>query len=54
MKWVKRILLVLLVGFCPLLPDSAAGGGGRRGANVFGAVARAFQSIMTFFTSLAA
>jgi hypothetical protein len=54
MKWVKRILLVALGGLLSLLPHSAAGRGGRRGATVFGAVARAFQSIMTFFTSLAA
>ena len=33
MKWVKRILLVLVVGFVPLLPHPAARGGGRRGAD---------------------
>jgi hypothetical protein len=53
MKWVKRILLVLLIGFALFYliqqPESAA----VAVRNIFGAVARAFSSILVFFTSLA-
>ncbi len=53
MKFVKRVLLVLVVGFCLFYlvqqPEGAAGAV----RTVFGAVARAFASIITFFTSLA-
>ena len=54
MKWVKRILLVLLVGFCLFYLIQQPEGAASAVRSVFGAVARAFQSIMTFFTSLAA
>lgn len=53
MRFVKRVLLVLVIGFCLFYlvqqPQSAAAAV----RTVFGAVGRAFQSIMTFFTSLA-
>ena len=54
MKWVKRILLVLLVGFCLFYLIQQPEGAASAVRTVFGAVARAFQAIMTFFTSLAA
>ncbi len=53
MKWVKRILLVLVVGFCLFYlvrqPEQAA----VSVRTVFEALAGAFQSIITFFTALA-
>jgi hypothetical protein len=53
MKLVKRILLILAIGFCLFYlvqqPEGAAGAV----RTVFGALARAFRSIITFFTSLA-
>lgn len=53
MKWVKRILLVLLVAFALFYlfaqPESAA----VAVRNVFAAVGRAFNSLLIFFTSLA-
>ena len=53
MPWVRKILLVLLVGFVLFYliqrPESAAGA-----VRTFaGAVALAFQAIVRFFTSLA-
>lgn len=53
MKWVKKILLVLVVTFAVFYlvtrPEDAAAA--VRGA--FDAIASAFASIITFFTSLA-
>ena len=53
MKWVRKILLVLVVTFAAFYlvtrPKDAAGA--VRG--VFDAIASAFASIVTFFTSLA-
>jgi hypothetical protein len=53
MKWVKRILLVLLVGFALFYliqqPEAAAAAV----QNIFAAVGRAFNSILIFFSSLA-
>ena len=53
MKLVKRILLVLAIGFCLFYlvqqPEGAAGAV----RTVFGALARAFRAIILFFTSLA-
>ena len=53
MRWIKRILLVLAVGFCLYYlvnqPEGAAGAV----RTVFAALATAFFSILTFFTSLA-
>ena len=53
MAFVKKALLVLLVGFIVFYliaqPESAAGAV----RTVIGAVALAFQRIMKFFTSLA-
>ncbi len=53
MKWIKRILVVLIIGFCLFYlvqqPEDAA----TAVRTVFLALADAFQSIITFFTSLA-
>jgi hypothetical protein len=53
MRWVKRILLVLLVAFCLFYLVQQPEGAANAVRTVFGAIARAFQSIMTFFTTLA-
>jgi hypothetical protein len=54
MTWAKRILFVLVVGFLLFYlitqPESAAAAV----RTVFDAVALAFQSVVRFFTSLAA
>ena len=53
MRWIKRILLILGVGFCLYYlvnqPKSAA----TAVRTVSSALATAFVSIVTFFTSLA-
>ena len=53
MKWVKKIILVLAVTFAVFYlvtrPEDAAAAV----RNVFAALANAFSSIITFFTSLA-
>jgi hypothetical protein len=53
MKLVKRILLILAIGFCLFYlvqqPEGAAGAV----RTVFGALGQAFKSVITFFTSLA-
>ena len=52
-RWFKRLLVVLVVGFCLFYlvnqPEGAAGAV----RTVFTAVAGAFGSIITFFTALA-
>lgn len=52
-RWFKRLLFVVVVGFCLFYlvnqPEGAAGAV----RTVFAAVARAFGSIITFFTTLA-
>lgn len=53
MKFVKRALLVLVVGFCLFYLVQQPEGAAAAVRTVFGAVARAFQSIILFFTSLA-
>jgi hypothetical protein len=53
MKWVKRILLVLVVGFCLFYLVQQPQGAASAVRTVFGALARAFSSILLFFTSLA-
>jgi hypothetical protein len=53
MKWVKRFIVFLIVGFALFFliqqPEAAAGGV----KAIFNALARVFRSIITFFTSLA-
>ena len=53
MKWVKRIIVFLFVGFALFYlisnPESAA----NAVSAVFQALARVFQSIITFFQALA-
>ena len=53
MKLLKRVLWVLVIGFCLfyLVQQPQAAASAVR--TVFGALARAFNSILTFFTSLA-
>ena len=53
MKWVKRILLILVVGFALFYLINQPVGAAGAVRTVFGAVAKAFQSIITFFTTLA-
>jgi succinate dehydrogenase hydrophobic anchor subunit len=52
-KFVKRVLLVLVVGFCLFYLVQQPEGAAASVRTVFGALARAFNSILTFFTSLA-
>ena len=54
MKWVKRVVFVLIVGFCLFYLVQQPQGAASAVKTVFGAVAGAFRSIITFFTSLAA
>ena len=53
MPWVRKVLLVLLVGFVLFYliqrPESAAGAV----RTVFGAIGAAFRAIVVFFNSLA-
>jgi hypothetical protein len=53
MKWVKKILLIMVVTFAVfyLVTQPTAAAGAVRG--VFDAIATAFASIITFFTTLA-
>lgn len=53
MKFVKRVLLVLLVGFCLFYLIQQPEGAASAVRTVFGAVARAFNAILLFFSSLA-
>ncbi len=54
MKWFKRIIFVLVVGFCLFYLVQQPEGAASAVKTVFVAVAGAFRSIITFFTSLAA
>ncbi|HZA73906.1 MAG TPA: hypothetical protein VE476_13490 [Propionibacteriaceae bacterium] len=53
MPWVRKVLLLLVVGFVLFYliqrPESAAGAV----RTFFGAVGMAFQAVVRFFTSLA-
>ena len=53
MTWVKRILLVLVVGFFLFYLIQQPEGAAAAVRTVFSAVGVAFQSIVRFFTSLA-
>ena len=53
-KWTKKILFVLVVGFCLFYLIQQPEGAAEAVRTVFGALVRAFQAIVTFFTSLAA
>lgn len=53
MKWVKRILVTLLIGFCLFYLVQQPEGAASAVRTVFLALAGAFRSIITFFTSLA-
>jgi hypothetical protein len=53
MTWVKRILLILLVGFALFYLINQPVNAATAVRVVFGAVARAFNAIVLFFTSLA-
>jgi nucleoside recognition membrane protein YjiH len=54
MKFVKRFLLVLVVGFFLFYLINQPEGAAAAVRTVFNAVAKAFFSILTFFQSLAA
>ena len=51
-RWVKRFALVLIVGFCLYYVVNQPEGAAAAVRTAFLAVARAFGSIITFFTSL--
>jgi hypothetical protein len=53
-KWTKKIIFVLVVGFCLFYLIQQPEGAAAAVRTVFGALARAFQAIVTFFTSLTA
>ena len=53
MTWVKRILLILVVGFALFYLINQPVGAANAVRTVFGAVAKAFHAIVLFFTSLA-
>ena len=53
MTWVKRILLILVVGFALFYLITQPVGAAEAVRTVFAAVAKAFHAIVLFFTSLA-
>lgn len=54
MRWTKKILFILVVGFCLFYLVQQPEGAAQAVRTVFGALVRVFQSVVTFFTSLAA
>ena len=54
MKWTKKALFVLVVGFCLFYLVQQPQGAAEAVRTVFGALVRTFQAIVTFFTSLTA
>ena len=54
MKWTKKVIFVLVVGFCLFYLIQQPEGAAEAVRTVFGALVRAFQAIVTFFTSLSA
>jgi hypothetical protein len=53
-KLLKKIIFVLVVGFCLFYLVQQPEGAAEAVRTVFGALAKAFQAIVTFFTSLTA
>jgi hypothetical protein len=53
-KWTKKIVFILVVGFCLFYLIQQPEGAAEAVRTVFGALVRAFQALVTFFTSLAA
>jgi hypothetical protein len=53
-KLLKKIIFVLVVGFCLFYLVQQPEGAAEAVRTVFGALAGAFQAIVTFFTSLTA
>ena len=53
MRWTKKILFVLVVGFCLFYLVQQPEGAAQAVRTVFGALVRVFQAVVTFFTSLA-
>ncbi|MGI3781445.1 MAG: hypothetical protein ACRYG2_11780 [Janthinobacterium lividum] len=51
--WVKRLVFVLVIGFCLFYVVNQPEGAAAAVRTVFLAVGRAIGSIITFFTSLA-
>ena len=54
MKLLKKIIFVLVVGFCLFYLVQQPEGAAEAVRTVFGALAGVFQAIVTFFTSLTA
>ena len=54
MKWTKKVIFVLVVGFCLFYLVQQPEGAAQAVRTVFCALSRAFQAVITFFTSLAA
>ncbi|SDS78618.1 hypothetical protein SAMN04488543_2377 [Friedmanniella luteola] len=54
MKWTKKIVFVLVVGFGLFYLIQQPEGAADAVKTVFGALVGAFQALVTFFTSLAA
>jgi hypothetical protein len=53
-KWTKKLLFVIVVGFCLFYLVQQPEGAADAVRTVFGALVRVFQAIVTFFTSLSA
>ena len=54
MKWTKKVIFILVVGFCLFYLVQQPEGAAQAVRTVAGALQRVFQAIVTFFTSLAA
>jgi hypothetical protein len=52
-RWFKRFLFVLVVGFCLFYLVNQPAGAAAAVRNVIDALGRAISSIITFFTTLA-
>jgi hypothetical protein len=53
-KWTKKALFVIVVGFCLFYLVQQPEGAADAVRTVFGALQRVFRALITFFTSLAA
>jgi len=53
-KWTKKVLFVLVVGFCLFYLIQQPEGAAEAVRTVFAGLARGFQAVVTFFTSLTA
>jgi hypothetical protein len=53
-KWTKKVIFVLVVGFCLFYLIQQPEGAAEAVRTVFAALVRVFQAVVTFFTSLSA